>query len=256
MLKIKEVTQIFGGLIALNNVSIVVKESEILGLIGPNGSGKTTLINVITGFCNPKKGSILFKKINITNQYSYNIAKMGLVRTFQHINLFPQMTALENVMTGRFYHMHSSLPQVIINSSFFTREKKECQNFAGEILSFVGLKGNENIKARNLPYGQQRLLEIARALATEPQFLLLDEPVAGMNEQESYEVATLIKKLQKKGVTILLVEHHMRFVMNLCERIIVLNSGVAIAEGIPEEIQNNEEVIKVYLGIGKGHKNA
>jgi len=255
MLKIKKVTQRFGGLIALNKVSMAVKESEIIGLIGPNGSGKTTLINVITGIYRPKEGSVWFKEKNITNNYTCNIAKMGLVRTFQNIKLFSHMTVLKNVTTGRFYHLHCNLPQVIADSHFYKQEKKECQNFAREILDFVGLNGKENFEACNLPYGQQRLLEIARALATEPQFLLLDEPVAGMNEQESDRIAIIIKELQKKGITIFLVEHHMRFVMSLCERIIVLSSGEVIAEGIPKEIQNNEEVIRTYLGNRKRIKN-
>lgn len=254
MLKIIDVSKQFGGLVALNKVNMVVEKGEIRGLIGPNGSGKTTLINVITGFYKPSDGNIIFNEIDISKNNTHEIAKQSLVRTFQNINLFPTMTALENVLVGRSSNMKSNLFQVIVNSKFSREEEKINSDYAREILAFVGLEGKEEIRAQNLSYGQQRLLEIARAMATEPRVLLLDEPVAGMNDQESDEVAKLVKKLQKKGMTILLIEHSMRFVMNLCDKITVLNSGTVIADDIPEEIQKNEEVIKVYLG--KGHKNA
>lgn len=255
MLEIKGVTRMFGGLMALNNVSIKVEKGEIHGLIGPNGSGKTTLINVVTGFYNPTYGDVIFNGANISKYTPNKIAKKGLVRTFQNINLFPQMTALENILTGYSCHMKSNLASTIFNTKSFKQEEKQFKDMAHEILIFVGLEGKEEIKACNLPYGQQRLLEIARTLATKPEFILLDEPVAGMNDQESDEVAALVKKLQDSGMTILLIEHHMRFVMNLCERLTVLNSGAVIAEGYPKDIQNNEEVVQVYLGK-KGHQNA
>lgn len=255
MLDVKNVSMIFGGLVALNKVNLKVEKGEIRGLIGPNGSGKTTMINVITGFYNPTSGDVTFKDTNISRYTPYNICKKGLVRTFQNINLFPQMTALENVLTGYSSQMKSSLTRTIFNFKSFRQEEKQYRDMADEIIKFVGLSGKENTKACNLPYGQQRLLEIGRALATKPELILLDEPVAGMNDQESDEVAILVKKLQQNDITVLLIEHHMRFVMNLCEKLTVFNSGVVIAEGSPKEIQNNEEVIEVYLGK-KGRKDA
>lgn len=255
MLEIQNVTRVFGGLVALNSVNMSINKGEIRGLIGPNGSGKTTLINVVSGFNVPSSGKIIFNTEDISGKTPYFINKTGLVRTFQNINLFPDMSVLENVTTAYSTFISSNLVNVIFNSSSFRSEEKKAIEKAEEILDFVGLKGKEAYKAKNLPYGQQRLLEIGRALATNPQLILLDEPVAGMNEQESLETAQLVKRIQKSGKTILLIEHHMRFVMELCDRITVLNSGAVIAEGIPEEIQNNQKVIEVYLGK-KGGKHA
>ena len=255
MLEIQNVARVFGGLVALDNVVMTVKEGEIRGLIGPNGSGKTTLINVISGFYVPSTGKVLFKTSDISGKTPYNINKFGLARTFQNINLFPDMSAIENVTTAYSMYITSNLFSVVLNLPSFRREEKKALEKAEEILEFVGLKGKEDFLAKNLPYGQQRLLEIARALATDPSLILLDEPVAGMNEQESAETAELVRKLQANGKTILLIEHHMRFVMDLCDRITVLNSGSVIAEGCPEEIQNNQKVIEVYLGK-RGNKNA
>lgn len=248
MLTIRNVSRIFGGLVALDNVNIDVTKGEIRGLIGPNGSGKTTMINVITGFYAPSSGKILFNDKNIGGQNPHQITKQGLARTFQNINLFSDMTALENVATAYSLHMKNHLFSTVFNTGFFRKEEKRAFEIAESILEFVGLKEKKNLKAKNLPYGQQRLLEIGRALATEPHLLLLDEPVAGMNDQESDEVAELVQKLQESGKTILLIEHHMKFVMRLCSKLTVLSSGSVIAEGSPKEIQNNEDVIRIYLG--------
>ena len=223
MLSVNQVSMHFGGLVALDGVNMTVKDGEIRGLIGPNGSGKTTLINVITGFYAPTKGTVEMDGQVISGRTPNAVAKAGLCRTFQNINLFSEMSALENVVTAACTHQTVNLGSAIFQT-----------------------------KATNLPYGQQRLLEIARALATEPKLLLLDEPVAGMNEQESDEAAKLVHKLRESGKTILLIEHHMKFVMSLCDSLTVLNYGKVIAEGIPSEIQNNEDVISIYLGKKRG----
>jgi ABC-type branched-subunit amino acid transport system ATPase component len=248
MLEVGDVSRVFGGLVALDRVRMKVEEREIRGLIGPNGSGKTTLINVVTGFYVPSAGKVVFKNRDISGKTPYDIAKQGLVRTFQNINIFPDMTAVENVATAYSIHMKRNLASVVFNTRAFREEEAASFVRAAEILDFVGLADKKDYKAKNLPYGQQRLLEIGRALATEPSLLLLDEPVAGMNDQESDAVAVLVRKLRDSGKTILLIEHHMRFVMNLCDRITVLNSGAVIAEGPPKQIQNNEDVIRIYLG--------
>lgn len=248
MLAIQNVSRIFGGLVALDNVNINIDRGEIRGLIGPNGSGKTTMINVITGFYAPSSGTILFNGNDIGGQSPYRITQQGLVRTFQNINLFSDMTAIENVATAYSLHMKNNLFSTVFNTGFFRKEEKRSFEIAESILEFVGLKDKKKLKAKNLPYGQQRLLEIGRALATEPHLLLLDEPVAGMNDQESDEVAELVQKLRESGKTILLIEHHMKFVMRLCNKLTVLSSGSVIAEGSPKEIQNNEDVIRIYLG--------
>ena len=248
MLQVNNLTKEFGGLRALNDVSFKVNKGEIHGMIGPNGSGKTTVINIISGFYTPTSGNIFYKGTNISGIAPYAVPKMKLVRTFQNINLFPEMTAIENVLTAYSVHLHANFASVVLNTRNFKNEEKEAFNEAHKLLNFVGLNGKEHIQAKNLAYGSQRLLEIARCLATKPDFVMLDEPVAGMNDQESDSVAILIKNLITEGMTILLIEHHMRFVMNLCNIITVLNSGSVIAEGTPKEIQNNSEVIEVYLG--------
>ena len=252
MLSVNQVSMHFGGLVALDGVNMTVKDGEIRGLIGPNGSGKTTLINVITGFYAPTKGTVEMDGQVISGRTPNAVAKAGLCRTFQNINLFSEMSALENVVTAACPHQTVNLGSAIFQTKALKAQEKECHDKARELLSFVGLGGKEDVKATNLPYGQQRLLEIARALATEPKLLLLDEPVAGMNEQESDEAAKLVHKLRESGKTILLIEHHMKFVMSLCDSLTVLNYGKVIAEGIPSEIQNNEDVISIYLGKKRG----
>ncbi|WP_448807426.1 ABC transporter ATP-binding protein [Aminobacterium colombiense] len=252
MLNVSGLTMEFGGLKALNNVDLFIDKGEIHGLIGPNGSGKTTLINVITGFYNPTGGKVGLREKDITGYSPYSVARLGMVRTFQNINLFPEMTVLENVLTGHFLHITPSLVSVIFKLPTYKEKERKTLKLGEEILSFVGLSEQKKMKAKNLPYGKQRILEIARALMTIPNFLVLDEPVAGMNDQESDMVSLLIRKLRDdRGVTVLLIEHHMRFVMSLCERLTVLNAGKVIARGNPEEIQKNQEVINVYLGTGR-----
>jgi len=252
MLEVTGLTMTFGGLDALKNVYLTINPREIHGLIGPNGSGKTTLINVITGFYNPTKGDIKFKDADITGSAPYNIAKKGMVRTFQNINLFAEMTVFDNTITGHFFRVSPSLPSVIFRTLPYRQKEIRTHELAKDVLNFVGLYDDRELKARNLPYGKQRVLEIARALMTFPEFLVLDEPVAGMNDQESDKVSELIRKLRdERNITVLLIEHHMRFVMNLCEKLTVLNAGAVIARGLPREIQNNQEVIDVYLGTGR-----
>ncbi len=253
MLAVNNVSMHFGGLVALNEVSMTVKDGEIRGLIGPNGSGKTTMINVITGFYSPTKGTVEMDGQVISGKTPNAVAKAGLCRTFQNINLFSEMTALENVVTAASTHQTANLASAVFKTKALKDQEKQCYDRARELLDFVGLAGKEEIKATNLPYGQQRLLEIARALATDPKLLLLDEPVAGMNEQESDEAANLVHKLRENGKTILLIEHHMKFVMSLCDTLTVLNYGKVIAEGTPSEIQNNEDVISIYLGKKGGN---
>ncbi|MCI8649021.1 MAG: ABC transporter ATP-binding protein [Anaerotruncus sp.] len=249
MLEVKQVGIVFGGLVALDQVNMSVQKGEIHGLIGPNGSGKTTLINVITGFYEPTSGEVLFDGEVISGRPPHQISHVGLGRTFQNINLFPEMSALENVVTARCVHTNYHMLDAVFQSKRFQQQEAEARDKAIAQLEFVGLKDDLNTKAKNLPYGKRRLLEIARLLATDPKLVLLDEPVAGMNEQESDEVANIVHKMRDLGGrTILLIEHHMRFVMNLCEQLTVLNSGCVIAQGAPSDIQNNEEVIACYLG--------
>ncbi|WP_352404653.1 ABC transporter ATP-binding protein [Sporanaerobacter acetigenes] len=254
MLNVSDLTMEFGGLKALSNVDLSILQGEIHGLIGPNGSGKTTLINVITGFYYPTRGKIALSQKNITAVPPYIVARLGLVRTFQNINLFPEMTVLENVLTGHFLHTTPSLLSVLLGLPVYKIKEQKTLELGKELLNFVGLYELKNMKAKNLPYGKQRILEIARALMTLPKFLILDEPVAGMNDQESDMVSNLIRKLRdNRGITILLIEHHMRFVMNLCEKLTVLSAGKVLARGKPDEIQRDQEVISVYLGTGRGN---
>lgn len=257
LLRIENVSMIFGGLAALDKVNMTVMPREIHGLIGPNGSGKTTLVNIITGFYMPSNGSVLFSDKKISGLSTYQINHVGLGRTFQNINLFGQMTALENVITAMSVHS----PYHILSSAFrtkqFRQDEARLREKAERLLAFVGLINERQLLAQNLPYGKQRLLEIARLLATDPELILLDEPVAGMNEQESELVSELIKRLRdERGKTILLIEHHMRLVMNICDNLTVLNSGKIIAKGTPKEIQNNQQVIDCYLGKKRGIPHA
>jgi len=238
----------FGGTVALNKVSLILEKGHILGLIGPNGSGKSTLFNVATGFYRATAGSIFLNERNLTDLYAYEIAKLGLSRTFQNLNLFKRMTVLENIMVG----MHAKLSVTPLDLLFRLRKVKEeeqgTRNKAQELLVDFGLDKYATEQAENLPYGIQKWVEIARALAANPQFLLLDEPAAGLNATETNALRDMIHMILEKGIAILLVEHNMQLVMNVCPRIVVLNYGKKIAEGTPTEIRENQAVVEAYLG--------
>jgi branched-chain amino acid transport system ATP-binding protein len=248
ILNLTRLTKSFGGLTAVNNVSFGVEAGSIVGLIGPNGAGKTTVFNLITGIYRPDQGDITFKQSSILGISTHRIVSMGIARTFQTIRLFQNLSVLENVLAGCHCHMKCG----VLTSMFHTRrqrkeERKSLCN-ALKMLEFVGLHQHAEQLAKNLSYGNQRLLETARALATEPQLLILDEPAGGMNEQETSLLVTLIRKIRDKGITVLLIEHDMNLVMRVCENIVVLEYGTKIAEGTPEQIKADHRVIEAYLG--------
>jgi len=248
ILSVEELSINFGGLVAVDHVSFEVKRGEILSIIGPNGSGKTTIFNLISGIYKPTTGKILFKDKLINGMKPHNVAFMGIARTFQNVRLFKQMTVLENVLVGH----HPKVKSLFIDDLFHTsKQRKEevmIREQAIKLLDLFHLKQYIDEKAENLPYGDQRRLEIVRALASEPEIMLLDEPAAGMNPQETEDLIRLIGQIKDLGITIVLVEHDMKVVMDISQRIIVLDYGKKIAEGVPEEIRKNERVIEAYLG--------
>ncbi len=248
LLEIDHVTMQFGGLTALNDVDFSIRPGEILGLIGPNGAGKTTCFNVMTGVYQPTHGAVRFEGQGLDKLKRYQITKLGLARTFQNIRLFPEMTAMENVQVGADTHLRSSVGAALLRTPRFRREEAKGRARAMELLQLVGIADRAGDVAKNLPYGYQRRLEIARALATEPKLLCLDEPAAGFNPAEKQDLMGLIRQIRDSGYTVLLIEHDMGLVMGVTDRIVVLDFGRKIAEGPPAEIRANADVIAAYLG--------
>jgi branched-chain amino acid transport system ATP-binding protein len=248
MLRLDNVSKRFGGLSVLQDVSFAVPEGKVFGLIGPNGAGKTTVFNLITGLLAPSGGTIALGGESLLGRKPHQITRMGIARTFQNIRIFKEMTLAENVVVGMHAHLGYGVPALMFSTASFRAQEKKARDKAHELLGLVGLAAKANDIADNLSYGDQRKLELARALATEPRLLLLDEPVAGMNTGEKVDLMAEITQIAKRGYTIFMIEHDMRFVMGLCERIAVLNFGRIIAEGSPDEIKNNPDVIEAYLG--------
>lgn len=248
MLKLANVSKSFGGLSVLQDVSFDVPVGKVFGLIGPNGAGKTTVFNLITGLLAPTGGTIELQGQNLLGFAPHQITRKGIARTFQNIRIFKDMTLLDNVVVGMHSHLDYGVPGWLFSLPGFRAQEKRAREKARELLGWVGLAAKALDTADNLSYGDQRKLELARALATQPKLLLLDEPVAGMNTGEKVELMGEITNIARRGFTIFMIEHDMRFVMGLCERIAVLNFGRIIAEGTPDEIKNNPDVIEAYLG--------
>ena len=252
ILDVSGVSKRFGGLQALSEVGMRIERGQVYGLIGPNGAGKTTFFNVLTGLYTPDSGRFMLAGKPYTPSAVHEVAKAGIARTFQNIRLFAEMTALENVMVGRHVRTHSGLVGAILRTAAFKAEEKAIAERAHELLAYVGIAKYADFKARTLSYGDQRRLEIARALATDPQLIALDEPAAGMNATEKVQLRELIDRIRRDSRTILLIEHDVKLVMGLCDRVTVLDYGKQIAEGPQSEVQRNDKVIEAYLGTG-GH---
>jgi len=238
----------FGGVTAVQDIALSIEKGEILGMIGPNGSGKTSFINLLSGIYRPDKGNIRFIGEDITGLPAYLITKKGIARTFQNLRVFPNISVLDNLLIGRHCRVNNSLANVYLNPFLSRKREKEAEDYVIELLDWVHLADRRKELAKNLPYGEQRLLEICRALASEPQLLLLDEPCAGMNPVEMDTLAAFLKNLRERGTTLFIIEHNMRFIMSIAERIVVLDAGAKFREGSPVQIQNDKEVQRIYLG--------
>jgi branched-chain amino acid transport system ATP-binding protein len=248
ILSTAKIVMTFGGLVSVNKMDFDLYKHEIVGVIGPNGAGKTTFFNVLTGIYKPTSGTVCYHGRDITGKKLYEITTLGFARTFQNIRLFPHMTVLETVMLGTHTRTKAGLLDALLRTPRLRKTERESEAKALELLNLTGLDRYRYEYGTDLPYGMQRRLEIARAMASQPEILLLDEPAAGMNEQETADLSSFIKKLRDMGYTIILIEHDMRLVMNICDRLYVLDHGSMIAQGKPEEISANPQVIEVYLG--------